>query len=459
MTLAADFEQQLDTPSRVLTAVRERRRAADRAEAEQLELAVQWCLQHPAEHVGTAAWSAAFGDQVVGLAGEGAPMVSEFAVEEFAAALGMSTDTGRAYLGEALELRYRLPRLWERVTRVQVPAWKARLVARRTMALPEAGAEFVDRHLAPVAATIGVAALQRLVEEAEVRFDPDAAETRRLEQAEARHVSIQTRQLSFDGHVEVMATLDVADALYLEEAVTKGAAVLAALGSQDLEGARRARALGEMARRDLTLTYDTDPAPLVVHVHQAPTPDHADGEGSQVAAGEVGPVVRVENTRSFVLAGQLAEWCTHAARVTIKPVIDLEGRVHVEGYEVPDRLKDHVGLRDHHCVFPHCTRPATRCEHDHVLAHGRGGPTCSCNIALLCTRHHRIKTHGGWTYEPLVAGTYLWTSPHRLRYLVDPTGTHDANRHHHHHDGLGPVKTRPETRPEARPVAGEPPDH
>ena len=86
MTLAATLEQQLDTPSGVLSGARQRRRAADRAEAELLELAVQWCIQHPAEHVGTAAWAEAFGDQVLGLAGEGAPMLSEFAVEEFAAA-------------------------------------------------------------------------------------------------------------------------------------------------------------------------------------------------------------------------------------------------------------------------------------------------------------------------------------------------------------------------------------
>ena len=330
----------------------------------------------------------------------------------------MSTDAGRGYLGEALELRYRLPRLWERVREAVVPAWKARLVARHTLALPQAGAAFVDRHVAPVAAGVGAAAVQRLVEEAEVRFDPDAAEARRRERAEARHVTIQSRQLSFDGHVEVVATLDVADALDLEDAVTKGAATLADLGSTETEGARRARALGEMARRDLTLTYEADPKPLVVHVHQ--TGDRID------------PVVRVGNTRSFVLSGQLAQWCTQAARVTVKPVIDLDRRVHVEAYEVPDRLQDQVALRDHHCVFPHCARPAARCEHDHVVAHRDGGATCACNIALLCTRHHRLKTHGGWAYEALLPGTYLWRSPHGLRYLVDHTGTHQVTDHADH---------------------------
>ena len=34
---------------------------------------------------------------------------------EFAAAVGLPTETGKAYLGEALELRHRLPQTWARV--------------------------------------------------------------------------------------------------------------------------------------------------------------------------------------------------------------------------------------------------------------------------------------------------------------------------------------------------------
>jgi hypothetical protein len=49
------------------------------------------------------------------LAGGGAFAVEEFAVCELAAALGMSEASGRRYVGQALELRDRLPRLWDRV--------------------------------------------------------------------------------------------------------------------------------------------------------------------------------------------------------------------------------------------------------------------------------------------------------------------------------------------------------
>ena len=56
-----------------------------------------------------------YGDTGMPVAGEGAPLVAEFAITEFAAAIGVSTDAGKRYVGHALELRHRLPRVWRRV--------------------------------------------------------------------------------------------------------------------------------------------------------------------------------------------------------------------------------------------------------------------------------------------------------------------------------------------------------
>ena len=56
-----------------------------------------------------------------------------------------------------------------------------------------------------------------------------------------------------------------------------------------------------------------------------------------------------------------------------------------------------------------------------------GGPTCPCNLAPLCRRHHRIKTHGAWTYRTIEPGTYLWTSKHGYQYLRDTGGTLDVS--------------------------------
>src|SRR6476659_5530499 len=115
----------------VLAWARDRRAVADRAEFEVLASAVQWAVIHPAESLEA---SEAFrlrsgGEHAIGLAGPGAPLVAEFAVAEYAAALGMGPEAGKYYVGQALEIHYRLPRLWRRLEAGDLPVWKARRVA------------------------------------------------------------------------------------------------------------------------------------------------------------------------------------------------------------------------------------------------------------------------------------------------------------------------------------------
>ena len=75
-------------------------------------------------------------------------------------------------------------------------------------------------------------------------------------------------------------------------------------------------------------------------------------------------------------------------------------------------------------MFAWCTRPAEGCDLDHVIPYSEGGTTSSDNIATLCRRHHRLKTHHpGWGYTVLEPGCYLWTSPHGYQFLRDHRGT------------------------------------
>ena len=136
-------------------------------------------------------------------------------------------------------------------------------------------------------------------------------------------------------------------------------------------------------------------------------------------------VARCGNTRSAISVEQIRQWCGNPnTTVTVKPVVDLNDHIHVEAYEAPDRLKEQNDLIDVHCVFPHCTRPAHRCDTDHITPYADGGTTCSCNTAPLCRRHHRAKTHSAWDYTVLDRGTYLWTSPNGIRLIRDHRGTH-----------------------------------
>ena len=114
----------------------DRQAEADQAEADLLQLAVHWAITHPAESIEEAETIRlrSFGDTAIPLAGPGAPLVAEFSLAEFAAAIGLPTEAGKRYVGHALELRYRLPRLWKRVVAGDLAAWKARRIADQTTA-------------------------------------------------------------------------------------------------------------------------------------------------------------------------------------------------------------------------------------------------------------------------------------------------------------------------------------
>ena len=58
-------------------------------------------------------------------------------------------------------------------------AWRARRIAEATIGLSQDAASFVDAQVAPFAHRIGIAALERLVEEAIARFMPDQDSGRR----------------------------------------------------------------------------------------------------------------------------------------------------------------------------------------------------------------------------------------------------------------------------------------
>ena len=430
----------LDSPAEVLGFARSSKAEADRAQANLLVAAVTWAEQHPPESIGLeATWTAAGGDTGLPLAGPGAPLVAEFAIAEFAAALGMSTDAGRSLIAGAVELKYRLPKVWTRVHTAQLPAWKARRIAEATLGLSREAATHVDDQVAAFAHKIGYAALERLIEEAVARFMPAQALQDAQQAADGRHVTFHHQQVSCTGTTYMEAELDLADALDLDTALTRGAEELKNLGSTESLDVRRALAAGRLARHQLTLDLNGDLAPTEEHrAAAAPTStkprqvvlyvhlSQAAITGTTTTTSDCLELARVENQRRVVTADQVRTWCANPdTQVTVKPVIDLNEHIHVTGYEVPDRLREQTGLRDHNCVFPWCTRAARRTDRDHVIAYEQGGTTCSCNIAPLCRRHHRLKTHSTWTYTGLEPGSFLWSSPHGYQFLRDHHGTRD----------------------------------
>ncbi|WP_167735359.1 HNH endonuclease signature motif containing protein [Rhodococcus sp. 1R11] len=84
-----------------------------------------------------------------------------------------------------------------------------------------------------------------------------------------------------------------------------------------------------------------------------------------------------------------------------------------------------VRLRDRHCRFPGCHRPADRCQLDHVIPFDHanplgGGWSTVNNLQCLCEYHHSVKTAGYWTAVILPGGAILWTSTSKTTRITLP---------------------------------------
>src|SRR6185369_7735620 len=180
-----------------------------------------------------------------------------------------------ALVGQTMELRHRLPKLWELVQDLTLPAWQARRAAAETMNLSREAAGFADRHLAVAAGTVRAVAQQ-----ARCRCDPDHAHTLEEQALGSRGVwfdpSPDTPAITY-----LSATLDTLTALALDQTVSGLACTIGRLGDQTSLNVRRATALGMLAdpQHVLDLTTGTDrpvgwsrqarptgPATLYLHV-------------------------------------------------------------------------------------------------------------------------------------------------------------------------------------------------
>jgi len=97
-----------------------------------------------------------------------------------------------------------------------------------------------------------------------------------------------------------------------------------------------------------------------------------------------------------------------------------------ETYEPPQVLIDFLMARDRICRFPGCRQPSRTADIDHAEPWEKGGVTSAENMGLLCRRHHRMKTVGGWKLESFPDGSCRWTSPDGKNFEVAARSMHDV---------------------------------
>ena len=162
-----------------------------------------------------------------------------------------------------------------------------------------------------------------------------------------------------------------------------------ALGSTAPLGARRAAALGDLARTQTALDLfaqgatgarDVDGLPaareVVLHAHFDASLDGLDTV--------FGPTGRLEEGQRLVLLDQVKDWCRDSrTKVTVKPVIDLNADLATPAYEVPDRIREQVILSDRDVRVPvvHPPGPGLRHRPRHRVRPRRRKPKADHNPA------------------------------------------------------------------------------
>ena len=88
--------------------------------------------------------------------------------------------TGRLIIGDALDLRHRLPELWTRVCAGGVRAWQARKVAQATRSLSYEACRDLDHAITTYLGMMPWRRFQKILDAAVLDADPEQAAARTL---------------------------------------------------------------------------------------------------------------------------------------------------------------------------------------------------------------------------------------------------------------------------------------
>lgn len=344
------------------------------------------------------------------------PAVSQYVAEEIACALSLTVRGAENRLDLALRLDDALPETrlaWERG---DLDWSQVTVIVDRTTVLTAEQARHIEREF--IAKSIGKTRgqIRRIVDRAVIAADPDAANERH-ESARLRR-DVVTRPIE-DGMAQLTATLSVEEAALAETVLTRHAESKPRDDPRTM-GQRRADALMALITGSRSEAITASPPlptllagtkPLIQVVVAADT-IAGDNENPAELDG-YGPI-------PAELARRLAADATWR-RILTDPesgaVLDV-GRTR---YRPPRALVDYVTSRERVCGFPPCGRNAKYCQIDHAVPFEKGGRTSPDNTGPLCTRHHLLKTHTGWTITRSPDGTVTWTSPTGHKYKNYPS--------------------------------------
>jgi hypothetical protein len=408
------------------------------AERRTFRLVCQWVVLHTVSEPGEAAtWdphnSTTQDVETARLGGEGVPLIGAFAPEELAGPLGVSVQAAKALIADVMDLRYRHRRLWQAVEDLLLPVWRARKIVAATRSLPQSAAAYVDGCLGLANFKLSWSKTLDLIDVARAEYD--AAEHQRRERARRRAWGVWWGHGELTGGFIGSATMVLTgDALVLgqfHQMLSDHAETLARYGDRDPVQVRKVKALAWINDRCLELDLGCNASgpkvPIVTrrrlrprlfaHIKVADLPPQTSPHPAPAAT----PVLAQVEGLGVVTDELLREWL-RGETITITPVVDTRCDESTAGYVPPAWMREIVVQRDTTCVFPGCQVPARDCDLDHIKPYdpwGRLDQTRPSNLAPLCRRHHRAKTHYRWSYIRIADdASYHWRSPRGRLYVV-----------------------------------------
>jgi Domain of unknown function (DUF222) len=425
------------------------RQAERRSQARRLWLAAHWADLHAV--LPRPGLTRPGAERLVRLGGDGTPQLAEFAPAELGAVLGISDHAASTLVADALDLRHRLPTLWQLVQAGFVDGWLARQTADRTRQLTLQAARRVDARIARLVGTLTWRRLKTILDAAIMAADPPQA----LSDAEraAAEAGVWLVDEPQDGYQTMLIKAAAGDLHAFDQALDLIAGAMKTLGHPGTLEQRRAAAVGILANPQAAqhliakaeavrkaqieaaaARHNGDPATadrrpfafhtavLYYHLSQH-TLDAILNRQEHAGAG----VVRVEDIGP-VIADQVKQWLGHS-NVVLKPVIDLAGIPPADHYEITPAMSEAIGLIRSADYWPYGNSLSRHQDNDHTtpyLPMNQGGPpgqTDPRKMGKLTRTHHRIKTFAGWKVTQLRPGGWLYRSPHHQYYLVDQHGT------------------------------------
>jgi hypothetical protein len=406
------------------------RRSASRMQALELAAVAELARRREAE------------DEVSGV---GVLSPRDYLHDEVASALRV-TATSADYLSRfATELTGRLPATFAALAAGDLDYARARTVWHATAQVDDEIAAQIEARLYPRAVDQTTGQIRAKIRRLVKRLDPDTL-TRRRQDAERRR---DVQLLPTDDGTAHLSGLDLpADAA--TAACNRLNAIAAALktdGDPRALGQLRADVFLALLSGTLTTTQPpTDPTALPA-VHGATRKDddwtaiddavadaiagatrtHISGLLDELPAGDARHrglsdlIAQAGERIADSLADLRTRWCD--APPTADPghsrdqaderaqwSDEQSGHGH-DGYRVPARMRRLIEARDRRCGWPGCRRPVSHCDADHTVPYHRRGPTCPCNLAMLCRRHHTVKQSPGWRLQQPWPGVLLWITP------------------------------------------------